>query len=189
MLDCTQGAVHAVKAGQPDAFQMHTEYKGAVTVDGSGIYSLVGMATANSLVRLDASGNEKRIRSFASYTSSLFLDSESQRIFWSESVAGRRWTLGGSSRIRYVDLTKPRKVHNMTKKGRYFNPAPAPDGNVIAASEYPYAGGSRIVLLDTTDGSVKELFIAPDSLQFTESAWIEEQAFCGRIVGERNGSL
>lgn len=150
---------------------MHTEYKGAVTVDGSGIYSLKsGMATANSLVRLDASGNEKRIRSFASYTSSLFLDSESQRIFWSESVAGRRWTLGGSSRIRYVDLTKPRKVHDLTKKGRYFNPAPAPDGNVIAASEYPYAGGSRIVLLDTTDGSVKESFIAPDSLQFTESA-------------------
>ena len=138
---------------------MHTEYKGAVTVDGSGIYSLKsGMATANSLVRLDASGNEKRIRSFASYTSSLFLDSESQRIFWSESVAGRRWTLGGSSRIRYVDLTKPRKVHDLTKKGRYFNPAPAPDGNVIAATEYPCAGGSRIVLLDTTDGSVKESF-------------------------------
>lgn len=161
---------------------MHTEYKGAVTVDGSGIYSLKsGMATANSLVRLDASGNEKRIRSFASYTSSLFLDSESQRIFWSESVAGRRWTLGGSSRIRYVDLTKPRKVHDLTKKGRYFNPAPAPDGNVIAASEYPYAGGSRIVLLDTTDGSVKESFIAPDSLQFTESAWIGDRLFAAGL--------
>ena len=161
---------------------MHTEYKGAVTVDGSGIYSLKsGMATANSLVRLDASGNEKRIRSFASYTSSLFLDSESQRIFWSESVAGRRWTLGGSSRIRYVDLTKPRKVHDLTKKGRYFNPAPAPDGNVIAASEYPYAGGSRIVLLATTDGSVKESFIAPDSLQFTESAWIGDRLFAAGL--------
>lgn len=161
---------------------MHTEYKGAVTVDGSGIYSLKsGMATANSLVRLDASGNEKRIRSFASYTSSLFLDSESQRIFWSESVAGRRWTLGGSSRIRYVDLTKPRKVHDLTKKGRYFNPAPAPDGNVIAATEYPYTGGSRIVLLDTTDGSVKESFIAPDSLQFTESAWIGDRLFAAGL--------
>lgn len=161
---------------------MHTEYKGAVTVDGSGIYSLKsGMATANSLVRLDASGNEKRIRSFASYTSSLFLDSESQRIFWSESVAGRRWTLGGSSRIRYVDLTKPRKVHDLTKNGRYFNPAPAPDENVIAATEYPYAGGSRIVLLATTDGSVKESFIAPDSLQFTESAWIGDRLFAAGL--------
>lgn len=161
---------------------MHTEYKGAVTVDGSGIYSLKsGMATANSLVRLDVSGNEKRIRSFASYTSSLFLDSESQRIFWSESVAGRRWTLGGSSRIRYVDLTKPRKVHDLTKKGRYFNPAPAPDGNVIAATEYPYAGGSRIVLLDVADGTVRKSFTAPDSLQFTESAWIGDRLFAAGL--------
>lgn len=96
-------------------------------------------------------------------------------------MAGRRWTLGGSSRIRYVDLTKPRKVHDLTKKGRYFNPAPAPDGNVIAATEYPYAGGSRIVLLDTTDGSVKESFIAPDSLQFTESAWIGDRLFAAGL--------
>lgn len=96
-------------------------------------------------------------------------------------MAGRRWTLGGSSRIRYVDLTKPRKVHDLTKKGRYFNPAPAPDGNVIAASEYPYAGGSRIVLLATTDGSVKESFIAPDSLQFTESAWIGDRLFAAGL--------
>ena len=96
-------------------------------------------------------------------------------------MAGRRWTLGGRSRIRYVDLTKPRKVHDLTKKGRYFNPAPAPDGNVIAATEYPYAGGSRIVLLDTTDGSVKESFIAPDSLQFTESAWIGDRLFAAGL--------
>lgn len=80
-----------------------------------------------------------------------------------------------------MDLTKPRKVHDLTKKGRYFNPAPAPDGNVIAASEYPYAGGSRIVLLDTTDGSVKESFIAPDSLQFTESAWIGDRLFAAGL--------
>lgn len=161
---------------------MHTEYKGAVTDDGPGIYSLKsGMATANSLVRLDASGNEKRIRSFASYTSSLFLDSESQRIFWSESVAGRRWTLGGSSRIRYVDLSKPGRVHNLTRKGRFFNPAPAEDGKVIAATEYPYAGGSRIVLLDVADGTVRKSFTAPDSLQFTESAWIGDRLFAAGL--------
>ncbi len=77
--------------------------------------------------------------------------------------------------------SKPRKVHDLTKKGRYFNPAPAPDGNVIAATEYPYAGGSRIVLLDTTDGSVKESFIAPDSLQFTESAWIGDRLFAAGL--------
>lgn len=160
----------------------HTEYNGSVFDGNSGIYSLkYGMATPNCLVRLDPNGKEKRIRSFASYTSDLFLDSEGQRIFWSESVAGRRWTLGGSSRIRYVELSKPGKVHNLTKKGRYFNPAPAEDGKVIAATEYPYAGGSRIVLLDVADGTVRKSFTAPDSLQFTESAWIGDRLFAAGL--------
>ena len=164
------------------ASRMHTEYKGAVAADDSGIYSLKsGIAKPNSLVRLDPTGKEKRLRSFASYTSDLFLDSEGQRIFWSESVAGRRWTLGGSSRIRYVNLSKPGKVQNLTKKGRYFNPAPAPDGKVISVTEYPYSGGSRLVLLDAADGSVRESFIAPDSLQFTESAWIGERLFAAGL--------
>ncbi len=164
------------------ASRMHTEYKGAVAADDSGIYSLKsGIAKPNSLVRLDPTGKEKRLRSFASYTSDLFLDSEGQRIFWSESVAGRRWTLGGSSRIRYVNLSKPGKVHNLTRNGRYFNPAPAPDGKVIAATEYPYAGGSHLVLLDASDGSVRESFIAPDSLQFTESAWIGGRLFAAGL--------
>ena len=162
--------------------RMHTEYNGSVLGGDSRIYSLKsGMATPNCLVRLDPNGKEKRIRSFASYTSDLFLDSEGQRIFWSESVSGRRWTLGGSSRIRYVDLSKPGKVQNLTKKGRYFNPAPAEDGKVIAATEYPYAGGSRIVLLDAADGSVRESFTAPDSIQFTESAWIGDRLFAAGL--------
>lgn len=162
--------------------QMHSEYNGSVLGGDSRIYSLKsGMATPNCLVRLDPNGKEKRIRSFASYTSDLFLDSEGQRIFWSESVSGRRWTLGGSSRIRYVDLSKPGKVQNLTKKGRYFNPAPTEDGKVIAATEYPYAGGSRIVLLDAADGSVRESFTAPDSIQFTESAWIGDRLFAAGL--------
>ncbi len=161
---------------------IHTEYKGAVAADGSGIYSLKsGLATPNSLVRLSASGKDKKIRSFASYTSDLFLDSEGRRIFWSESVAGRRWTLGGSSRIRYVNLSKPGRVHNLTKNGRYFNPAPSPDGKIISATEYPYSGGSRIVLMDSGNGSITESFIAPDSLQFTESAWIGERLFAAGL--------
>lgn len=162
--------------------RMHSEYNGSVLGGDSRIYSLKsGMATPNCLVRLDPNGKEKSIRSFASYTSDLFLDSEGQRIFWSESVSGRRWTLGGSSRIRYVDLSKPGKVQNLTKKGRYFNPAPSEDGKVIAATEYPYAGGSRIVLLDAADGSVRESFTAPDSIQFTESAWIGDRLFAAGL--------
>ena len=166
----------------------HTEYAGSVSADGFGIYSLKsGLSVPKGLVRLDANGNEKRIRSFASYSSDLFLDSEGQRIFWSESVAGRRWTLGGSSRIRYVNLSKPGRVHNLTGNGRFFNPSPSPDGKVIAVTEYPYSGGSRIVLLDAAEGYARETFTAPDSLQFTESAWIGERLFAAGLSGNGMG--
>ena len=166
----------------------HTEYAGAVATDGSGIFSLKsGIAAPKSLVRIDPAGNEKRIRSFASYASDLSLDSEGQRIFWSESVPGLRWSLGGASRIRYVNLSKPGRVHDLTKSGRYFNPAPSRDGKVIAATEYPHSGGSRIVLLDAADGSARKAFIAPDSLQFTESAWIGERLFAAGLSGNGMG--
>lgn len=168
---------------------MHTEYKGAVTVDGSGIYSLKsGMATANSLVRLDASGNEKRIRSFASYTSSLFLDSESQRIFWSESVAGRRWTLGGSSRIRYVDLTKPRKVHDLTKKEgisirhRHLTEMSSPPLNILTREDRGSFCWPPLMDPSRNRSSLRTRFSS-------RSRPGSETGFCGRIVGERNGSL
>ena len=162
--------------------RLHTEYSGSVASDGSGIYSLKsGLAASNSLVRLDNNGNERRIRSFASYTSDLFLDPAGQRIFWSESVAGRRWTLGGSSRIRYVELSRPGRVHDLTKKGRYFNPSPSPDGKTVAVTEYPYSGGSRVVLLRASDGAALKSYIAPDSLQFTETAWIGERLFAAGL--------
>ena len=162
--------------------RLHTEYSGAVASEDSGIYSLKsGLAVPNSLVRLDKDGNEWRIRSFASYTSELFLDPAGQRIFWSESVAGRRWTLGGSSRIRYAELSNPGKVHDLTKKGRYFNPSPSPDGEVVAVTEYPYSGGSRVVLLRSSDGAELKSYIAPDSLQFTEMAWIGERLFAAGL--------
>lgn len=162
--------------------RMHTEYAGAVTDDDSGIYSLKsGLATPNSMIRLDRDGKEKRIRSFASHTSGLSMDAEGQRIYWSESVAGRRWTLGGSSKIRYAETARPERVHNLTRKGRFFNPAPSPDGRTIAAVEYPFSGGSRLILLDAGNGSVNESYSAPDSLQFTEPAWIGERLFAAGL--------
>lgn len=179
-----------------EAPKLHTEYKGTAASENYGLFSLKsGLAHANSLVRIGVDGKERRIRSFASYTSGLSIDPEGQRLFWSESVGGRRWSLGGSSRIRYVEMSNPENVRDLTRKGRYFNPAPSPDGKVIAATEYPYPGGSRLVLLEASDGSALKSYIAPDSLQFTESAWIGERLFSAglsengigiyEIVGQR----
>lgn len=156
----------------------HTEYAGGAFVAGAGIYSLKsGMVTSGSLVRLTTGGKETRLRPFASYTSGLVPDPSGERIYWSESVSGRRWTLGGDSRIRYIETSSPGAARDLTRKGKFFNPAPSPDSKVLAVTEYPVKGGSRICLLDTSDGSVSEIYAAPDSLQFTEPVWIGERLF------------
>lgn len=172
-------------SGKP---RMHSEYAGGVAIDGSGIFSQKkGMAAAGSLVKIDLDGNEKRIRSFASYTSDLMPDADGGRIYWSESVGGLRWTLGGSSRIRYVETSRPSKVRDLTRSGRYFNPAPSPDGKSVAVTEYPAGGGSRICLLSPEDGSVTKVYDAPDSLQFTEAVWVGERLFAAGLSNEGIG--
>ena len=160
----------------------HSFYAGPVVDDNLGIWSKkTGLTTSESLVLTKADGSEQRIRSFSRYSSNLAFHNSSGRIFWSEPVFHWRWPMAGSSRIRYIDTSSPKKIHDLTKVGRYFNPAPSPDGNLISVTEYPTAGGSRIVLLNVSDGSEQNSIQAPDSIQFTESAWIEGRLFAAGL--------
>ena len=160
----------------------HTAYSGTV-IDKDGVLwsKKGGLTVANSLVRSSASGEETRVRSFASYTSPLAYDRAGDKVWWSENVPHFRWSLGGSSRIRFVDTSNPAKVHDLTTSGRYFNPAPSPDGQKVAVTEYPHKGGSRIVVLSSFDGAIERIIEAPDSLQFTEAAWINDKLYAAGL--------
>lgn len=156
----------------------HVSYSGSV-IDKNGIIwaKKSGLTVSEALVTASTTGKETRVRSFASYSSPLAYDKAGDKIWWSETVADPRWSLGGSSRIRFVSTGSPRKVNDLTNKGRYFNPAPSPDGRFVAATEYPPMGGSRIVVLNSIDGTLEKALEAPDSLQFTESAWLGDRLF------------
>ena len=160
----------------------HSSYSGTV-IDGNGtIWSLkYGLTVSGSLVKLSASGEEKRVRSFATRSGDLVYDRAGGRIWWSESLPDIRWSLGGSSRIRFVETSDPSKVKELTKRGNYFNPAPSPDGKYVCAVEYPSSGGSRLVVMDSGDGSIVRTIQAPDSLQFTEPAWAGERLFAAGL--------
>lgn len=159
----------------------HSEYTSAIS-SASGIFSRkAGLSTSPELVRIAPDGTEKRIRSFSSVTGNLYCDESGSRIYWSETVPHWRWTLASDSRIRYIETTDPARIHNLTRSGRYFNPAPSPDGRLLSVTEYPYAGGSRLVLMDASDGSATRTIQAPDSLQFTESVWYGDRLFIAAI--------
>ena len=156
----------------------HTVYSGSTMDSDGNLWSITsGLTTSGSLVMTSPDGSRTRARSFASNTGALRYDKAGGRIWWSEPVRDTRWSLGGSSRIRYVRTDSPSRIQNLTTEGKYFNPAPSSDGRMVCAIEYPVAGGSRLVFLDSSDGGVLDVLEAPDSLQFTESAWGEDRLF------------
>ena len=166
----------------------HTAYGGSVFDGQTGIWSIRnGLTIPTSLVNLDSGGNIIKSIPFSPYTGALYLDRANNRIWWSESVPHWRWTLAGSSRIRYIDLSDPSKIRDLTKEGKYFNPAPSPDGEYVSATEYPSRGGSRLVILNSSDGSEERVIPAPDSLQFTESAWLGDRLFAVGLSGKGMG--
>lgn len=162
--------------------RLHTDYGRLANMEGAGIFAIrSGLSTPVSLVRIGKDGAEERVRPFSAQTSSLFSDSASGKLYWSETVPGVRWSLESHSRIRYIDVSDPGKIHDLTREGKYFNPAPSPDGRLLSVTEYPASGGSRVCMLDASDGMVKEVFQFPDSLQFTETVWVGDRLFAAAL--------
>ena len=156
----------------------HSSYGGSVFDGKTGIWSVRdGLTIPTALVNLDAEGNIVKSIPFSPSTGALYYDGANNRLWWSEAVPHWRWTLAGSSRIRYINLSEPSKTRNLTKVGKYFNPSPSPDGKYVCVTEYPSKGGSRLVILNASNGSEERFVQAPDSLQFTESAWAGDRLF------------
>jgi len=139
----------------------------------SGFSTRSGLREDDALWEISPSGKVKRFRPFSSSVSSLYGDGD--RIYWTETIPDRRWSLAMTSRIRYIIPSEGRKIYDLTKKGRYYNPAP--DGDIVAAVNYPIEGGSRIEILDL-EGNVVKSIKAPDEIQAVELTWADGKLYC-----------
>lgn len=164
-----------------------TSYGEPVFLD-SCLYVLKSSKVApTDLVRIRPDGTEETVRPFSGSTGRLHADPNSQRLYWSEAVPDLRWSLAGTSRIRYLSMADG-KPHDLTTEGRLFNPVPSPhDGSVIAAVSYPVEGGSAVVFLRAHDGNGFRTLPAPAGVQLTEVCWaadglyalgLQEGGFC-----------
>lgn len=150
-------------------------YYGAIPVNGNLLVLRSGFLRPTELLEISPSNDVKKLRQFSDRTSRLSYDAASDRIYWSETVDHPRWTLGASSRIRYMSASDI-KAHNLTLKGRFYNPVPSPDGKKVAAVEYAYSGGTQLVFLDSDTGAVLDRIQAPEGIQLVELAWTGPQA-------------
>ena len=150
-------------------------YSSPVWADGTLYAVREGYLRTHELVSI-RDGRIRKERTFSSQTSHLAYDPVRGRIYWTEIVPHLRWSLDGTSPVRYLDV-KTKRTRDLAPGHRYFNPTPSPDGNRVAVVEYAVTGESYLVVLSADDGSVLRRQMAPEGIQLTESAWIGEDLY------------
>ena len=149
-----------------DEPSLYTDYTGNLII-GSDLYAIKsGHVDAPTLVRIDSTGQEHRVRNFAYSTSGLRADGD--RIYWSENIPDERWTLKSGSAVRYLDTDG--KIRNLRKDQLLYNPATVEGRTAVV--RYHHNGQSSLEILDGSEGSTIMCIPAADSLQLVETAWI-----------------
>ena len=149
-----------------------TDYSNGSWVDESEYFAIKKAKDREPrLVRIELDGTEIDMGPFSGHTSSL--NPGRHRLFWSETVPGRRWTLDGKSIIRSLERSGKRR--DLTTEGRLYNPQPGPGG--IAAVEYPVEGGSNLVVIDEEDGHRLLQVPAPAGVQLADPAWVDSTLY------------
>ena len=161
-----------------------TEYTGLEAL-GDDLYAIrSGITQPARLVRIAADGRQTPLTLLGSSVSAPMYNSATGRLYWSEIVRDARWPLRSWSVIRAGD---GRHTEKLTRRTRYYNPAPAPDAPVLAVTEYPVEGTSRVVLISAEDGTVQQAWDAPSGMQVLETAWVGGDLYVNAITEEGYG--
>lgn len=144
-----------------------------------------GLYEAPTLMRTDPDGIEKRVSPFSSSSTGLKPEPGRERIYWSEVVPDLRWSDRSWSEIHYCH--DDGRHHRLTRRTRYFNPAPSPDGALLSVTEYTEEGGSAVVVLDPDNGRVINRVPAPAGMQVVETEWAENELVASAITEDGIG--
>ena len=156
--------------------RLYTDYLGNLIV-GDDIYTVrKGHVDAPTLIRIDSTGKEHRISSFAYVASSPRWDAASETIYWSETLPDTRWSMKRGSKIRYMKDGHRKSLEN---DGMLFNPTG--NGYFGAAIGYHNDGRTSLEILDKACGKTLRSINAPDSLQLVETAVIGEDIYVTAI--------
>ena len=160
------------------------EYTGLKAAGEDLIAQRSGLTEPARLVRIAPDGTAQPLRLLGASVSAQQYSPATGLSYWSELVRDPRWPLRSYSRIYSTDGSHTRRL---TRKTRYYHPAPAPDAPVLSVTEAPADGSSRVVVLDALDGSVLRTRRAPDGLQFVETVWVGDTLYASGITDEGFG--
>lgn len=125
-------------------------------------------------------------RPFSARTSRLTYSPASGKTYWSEIIPDKRWNLKQTSVIHSMEPGSKSMV-TLTSGSRHYNPSPSEDGKRLSVTEYPYDGGSRLLVLDAETGAEISSISAPDGFQIIESSWVDDKIYVSGLTDDGIG--
>lgn len=166
--------IYAEEVSKPS--NVYTNYSHTAIL-GNDIYTIKsGYQHSPTLIRIDEQGKEKRIKSMSHEMSDL-VPMGSGILLWSEEIPDERWSMKSDSKIRMIG------VKNGQKTPRGFSAFGNDNGPVYnpSLSEKSRAAAVKYLPEGKTALWEGETFLAPDSLQLVETAWIGDDIYVTAI--------
>ena len=91
-------------------------------------------------------------------------------LVWSELQSDKRWSNRQFAELKLYNF-QTGKVHQLTKKTRYFSPAVSPDGSLVAAVHVSRENQSSIDILEIPSGRLVKRYLIPDYAQLLTPNW------------------
>ena len=150
--------------------RLYTNYSNTIS-HGNSLYTIKkGYLDSPKLIRIDVYGDEHFMTYMPHDVSDLHI--HDGKLYWSEEKPDERWSMKSDSRIRYIDILEKKKYTVAENRKLLYNPSFST--SQMAATRYFTEGGSALYI----DG---ETYMAPDSLQIVETAWIGDIVYATAI--------
>lgn len=165
--------------------RLYADYR-HTTIIGSDLYAIKsGHETTPVLIRIDSLGKEHKVSRFAYETGSLQAAPDMERLYWSETLPDKRWTMKSDSKIRYISLNSGEKKSLTTDRDLLFNPSYS--RRQIASVQFHVDGSASLTVVNAINGQTQKSIKVPSGLQPNETAWLDGKIYMTAISDEGFG--
>ncbi|MDR2358439.1 MAG: hypothetical protein LBD87_01385 [Prevotellaceae bacterium] len=169
--------------------ETYRSYRSAVAADTHSVIALrTDLVKPHRLVSIDSSGNETFLKYVGSINSTI--KKQGNKLYWTSTSPHERWEQVSFSVLQSYDLTT-KKTTTLTRRTRYFSPAPSPGGDWIAVAENNAQGENFLVILDIHNYQPPQRFALPSGHVLKELAWSQDAKviYCTALTDEGIGIL
>jgi hypothetical protein len=154
--------------------ETYRSYRSVVAVDTHSVAAVrTDLSQPRRLVAVDNNGHETFLKYAGAINSTV--KKQGDELYWTATVPHERWEQVSFSVLQSYNLTT-KKLRSLTRRTRYFAPAPSPDYNWVAVVENNAQGENFLVILDTYQYRPQQRIALPSGQVLKELAWSSDAA-------------